>query len=232
MPDIFVGEEKKKEDIPKEETPPEKKVSQAKIKESRSQILEFQEHRGHNHNHFFTSYCEAPEGVSFADKLKEEVLLLFLRKHFVTNIPWIISAVAMSFVPFILVGLNSFGILPLDSLPSTYILMILILYYFFIFGFIFTHYLTWFYNIGLVTNQRIIDIDFSSLVFENVDATKLSQVEDVGYKQVGIIRSIFDYGDVHIHTAGPATNFEFLAVPHPEKVINVINDLIGEIRHA
>lgn len=231
MPDIFVGE-KSEVAVPEEKAPPEKEVIGTTRKPARSQILEFQDNPAHKHSHLFSSFCEIPEGVSFADKLKGEVLLLYLRRHFVTNVPWIIVAVAMAFVPFIFVGLSSFGVLPIETLPSTYILMILIFYYFFIFGFLFTHYLTWFYNIGLVTNQRIIDIDFSSLVFENVDATKLTQVEDVGYKQVGIIRSIFDYGDVHVHTAGPAANFEFSAVPHPEKVINVINDLIGEIHHA
>lgn len=232
MPDIFVGEGQN-ENALKEEVTPVAKTTPSQKTESRKQILELREHKDHKHSHLFTAFCEIPSGVNFADRLSDETLLLFLRKHFITNVPWIVSAATLALVPFILTVLNSFGVLPLDFLPPIYIMMVLILYYFFIASFIFAHYLTWFYNIGLVTNQRIIDIDFSSLVFENVDATKLSQVEDVGYSQVGIIRSIFDYGDVHVHTAGPKSNFEFLAVPHPEKVINVINDLIGvKKKHA
>ncbi|GEM_PF-796672 len=237
MPDIFVGKPpenntSQSEDVSKSERAEKKKIVEPRNIDLRKQIVEFQDHKDHSHSHLFEAYCEKPSGVSFADKLENEVLLLFLRKHFVTNLPWIVSAIALSFAPLILVGLAGLGVLPINFLPPVYLAMILLLYYLFIAGFIFVHYLTWFYNIGLVTNQRIIDIDFSSLVFENVDATKLSQVEDVGYKQVGIIRSIFDYGDVHLHTAGPSVNFEFLAVPHPERIINIINDLIGKARHV
>lgn len=78
-----------------------------------------------------------------------------------------------------------------------------------------------------MTSERVVDIDFSQLVFESVAATKLTQVEDVSYHQVGVVRSIFDYGDVSVQTAGTATNFLFSGIPHPEKVVNIINDLIG-----
>ena len=236
MPDIFVGK------VPENNTSQsegssklekiEEEINEPKNIDLRKQIFGFTDNKDHSHNHLITSYCEKPTGVNFADRLGDEVLLLFLRKHFITNVPWIVSAIALSLVPLILVGLAGLGVLPINFLPPVYITMIILLYYFFIAGFIFVHYLTWFYNIGLVTNQRIIDIDFSSLVFENVDATKLTQVEDVGYKQVGIIRSIFDYGDVHLHTAGPSANFEFFAAPHPERIINIINDLIGKARHV
>jgi len=236
MPDIFVGNPKdsnfpKKESVSESEKINKEQVEEPKSIDHRRQIVEFQADKEHSHSHLFSSYCEKPSGVTFADKLENEELLLFLRKHLITNVPWIVSALALSLAPFILIAIAGFGALPINLLPPVYITMILFLYYFFVIGFIFVHYLTWFYNIGLVTNQRIIDIDFSSLVFENVDATKLSQVEDVGYKQVGIIRSIFDYGNVHVHTAGPAANFEFNAVPHPERIINIINALIGKTQH-
>lgn len=237
MPDIFIGKPRendtsKIEGVLKSESNEAKKTVEPRNIDLRRQIIEFRGHKDHSHNHLVAAYCERPFGVSFADKLKDEELLLFLRKHFVTNVPWIVSAVALALTPFILVALAGFGVLPINFLPPVYIAMILLLYYFFVAGFAFVHYLTWFYNIDLVTNQRILDIDFSSLVFENVDATKLSQVEDVGYKQVGIIRSIFDYGDIHLHTAGPSSNFEFSAVPHPERIINTINDLIGRTRNV
>ncbi|MBI2621419.1 MAG: PH domain-containing protein [Candidatus Levybacteria bacterium] len=236
MPDIFVGntlknDNPKSEEITESKAEEKRKNKELKSIDLRKQIIEFEGNEGHSHNHLTTAYCERPLGVTFADRLENEELLLFLRKHFITNVPWIVSALALVISPFIFIAITQFGGLPINFLPPIYIFMILLLYYFFVVGFIFVNYLTWFYNIGLVTDKRIIDIDFSSLVFENVDATKLSQVEDVGYKQVGIIRSIFDYGDVHIHTAGPAANFEFLAVPHPERIINIINDLIGKVQH-
>lgn len=231
MPDIFIGESQKpikEEDAQtlKEDSKTPKNTKEQPATPTAKKKLD------HNHSHIFTSYCERPPTIHFEDSLEDEELLLFLRKHFVTNIPWILKAVIAGLIPLILGLINSLGIINLDFLPSGYAWMILVFFYYLIFGYIFVNYLTWFYNISLVTTQRIIDIDFSSIVFENVAATKLTQVEDVSYTQVGVIRSVFDYGDVLAQTAAHVDEFEFLAVPHPEKVINIINGLIGESNNA
>jgi hypothetical protein len=96
-----------------------------------------------------------------------------------------------------------------------------------VYEFFFLNFLNWFYNISLVTNQRVIDFDFRVLFSKQVAATKIVQIEDVSLNEVGLIRSVFDYGDVKIQTAGTVEFFEFLAVPHPEKVVHIISDLIG-----
>lgn len=179
--------------------------------------------------HAFSAYFEDPSRVKFTNKLDEEILLLFLRRHFVTNFPWFIKAIAMALIPIIFEFLGAFGFYSTDFVSTSGKFIVYGFYYFFILsGYIFVNYMTWFYNISLVTNIRIVDIDFSEVVFEHVSATKLSQVEDVTYVQVGIIRSIFDYGDVRIQTAGTASNFIFSAVPHPENVIRIINHLLGK----
>lgn len=184
-------------------------------------------------SHFFSGYDSTPSSVRFGDQMENEIPLLFLRKHFITNLPWIILALALSLIPVIIELSISLGIFNLSIFSEDGKFLIYIFYYFFIIsGYVFVHYLTWFYNISLVTNVRVVDIDFSNIVFEDVAATKLSQLEDVSYSQIGILRSIFDYGDVRLQTAGTASNFEFLAVPHPEKVIKTINNLIGKNKHA
>lgn len=210
MPDIFVGE-----------TAPTLKTEKEELNKDIS-----------SHAHLFASYCEKPPKVSFTDKIENEEILLFLRKHFVTNIPWILKAIGLAGIPILLSIVSSFNLISVNFLPVSFIAMTIIFYYLFVTTYIFVNYITWFYNISLVTTLRIIDIDFSQIVFENVNATKLTQVEDVGYVQIGVIRSIFDYGDVHVHTAGPVSNFESHAVPHPERVVKIINNLLGEATNA
>lgn len=178
--------------------------------------------------HAFSSYFENPSKIKFTNKLHEEIMVLFLRKHFATNTPWILKAIAMALIPVLFELLASFGFYSTGFISISGKFIVYFFYYFFIFsGYIFVNYMTWFYNISLVTNIRVVDIDFSDVVFENVAATKISQLEDVNYKQIGILRSIFDFGDVFVQTAGAARNFEFLAVPHPENVIRIINSLLG-----
>ena len=44
----------------------------------------------------------------------------------------------------------------------------------------------------------------------------------------GVIRTIFNYGDVYIQTAAEVPTFQFLAVPKPDRVARVLQDLIIE----
>lgn len=41
------------------------------------------------------SFLMRPHGVSFETREDEEQIILFLRKHFVTNIPWIFTSFVM-----------------------------------------------------------------------------------------------------------------------------------------
>lgn len=227
MPDIFVGNPAKPE--PEARQIPEVKPVEEHTAE-KPHITP--QKRRHVHSHLVSSYCDHPQAVRVADLQDDEEILLYLRKHFVTNVPWIIRAIGAILVFPFLFYINSFGIIDILFIPYNFIIFATILYYQIVFSYMFVKYLSWYYNISLVTNKRIIDIDFSSLIYENVAATKLSQLEDVSYSQIGIVRSIFDYGDVTLQTAGTVSGFDFLAVPHPEKVIKTINNLIGKTKHA
>lgn len=227
MPDIFVGN-------PAHPNTEAEKTSEAKpVEESTQTKPHITPQKGkHIHSHLISAYCDHPQAVKVADLQDDEEILLYLRRHFVTNVPWIIRAIGSALVFPFLFYINSFGIIDISFIPYNFIIFATILYYQIVFSYMFVKYLSWYYNISLVTNKRIIDIDFSSLIYENVAATKLSQLEDVSYSQIGIIRSIFDYGDVTLQTAGTVSGFDFLAVPHPEKIIKTINNLIGKTKHA
>ena len=241
MPDLYVDQDALPDEAPEIKLPvqtPEEsekkeetdaiKSPQTSSKEELISELHLEEHKK-KHLHAFSSYSEDSPDVKFLNELDNEIILLFLRRHIATNFPWVIKALALALIPVLFEILGSLGFFSITFMGVEGKFIIYTFYYFFIFsGYMFVNYLSWFYNISIVTNIRIVDIDFSQLVYENVDATKLNQIEDVSYSQIGILRSIFDYGDVFLQTAGAKNNFEFLMVPHPEKVIRVIGDLIGK----
>lgn len=186
------------------------------------------------HANHFASFAEHPYGVSFQNQEPDEVILLFLRRHFVTNISWIFLAAVFlvipllfPFIPFIDVART-----PLTSLPSNFLTVFLIFYYLLIFTFVLVQLMTWYFNISIVTHRRIIDIDFSDLIYHDVAVTKLELIEDVNYTQIGFLRSLFNYGDVFVQTAGEKLHFDFLAVPQPTRVVDIIQNLIGRRHHA
>lgn len=173
-----------------------------------------------------TSFRVKPDGVSFRNQDEDEEIFLFLRKHFITNIPWIIFSLVLLFVPLPLVFLFKKATAPI-SLSSSYTIVLTAFYYLAVFSYILVGFITWFYNISLVTNKRVVDVDYSNVVYHDVALTKLDLIEDINFVQSGFIRSLFNYGDIFIQTAGEKTHFDFLAIPQPEKSANIIENLIG-----
>lgn len=183
--------------------------------------------------HMLSDFCTNPLGVSFVEQEPDEKILLFLRRHFSTNAPWLFITLILLLIPvFAFIFGFELQILESFNLPGGFIFIFTILYYLVVFSYAFVNFITWFYSVFLVTQKRIVDIDYSNIVIHNVAFTKLSHVQDVNYTQSGFIRSLFNYGDVFAQTAGTETNFEALSVPQPRRATQIIADLIGKEAHA
>lgn len=182
------------------------------------------------HTHPFATFCVHPSGVTVQGSAADEEVLLILRRHFITNLPWILTALFLLVIPLgalLLFGNAESTLFPF-TLPYRYVVVFIVFYYLIVFGFILVEIMTWYYNVSLVTTKRVVDIDFSDVIYHNVAATKLTLVQDVEYSQTGGIRTLFNYGDVFVKTASESQSFDFLGVPKPSEVTNIIEDLIGE----
>jgi hypothetical protein len=181
-----------------------------------------------NRVHLFTSLCKNPDDISFQNQDEGEKPLLFIRKDFVTNTGWILTGIFLIFLP-VLFSVTQYSLhISFNLLPERFGLIFLFFYYLLTISYWYINFITWYFNISLITDRRIIDIDFSGLVYKNVSATKLDLVQDVSYTQIGVIRNFFDYGDVLIQTAGTLDNFVFDAAPRPEDIVHVVEGLIGK----
>lgn len=181
-----------------------------------------------NHVHIFSSLCKNPDDISFQNQDEGEKALLFIRKDFITNTGWILSGIFLIFLP-IFLSIAQYSLhIPFNLLPEKFGLIFLFFYYLLAISYWYINFITWYFNISLITDRRIIDIDFSGLVYKNVSATKLDLVQDVSYAQIGVIRNFFDYGDVLIQTAGTLDNFVFDSAPRPEDIVHVVESLIGK----
>lgn len=186
-----------------------------------------------SHSHHFASFCEHPDGVHFEHQEKDEYILLFLRKHFITNVPWIFSVTLLLILPFIVnILLPATGFSPIIPAPNSFLLIFILFYYLVVTTYAFIQFITWYYTISIVTQKRIVDIDFSDVVFHDVAVTKLNLIEDTNYTQVGFIHTFFNFGDVFVQTAGEKLHFDFLSVPKPTRVVNIIQNLIGKAEHV
>ncbi len=176
--------------------------------------------------HFFSNLCVWPGNVTFENQEQDEEIVLLVRRDLITNVPWIIAALILIFIP-VLISTFSFVFSPFFNPTAQIITIALLFYYLIVFGFILVQFMLWYFNVGLVTTKRIIDFNVSGVLFKEVSETKLNIVEDVSYSQVGSIRSLFNYGDVLIQTAATIENFSFERVPDPARIVKIIADMIG-----
>lgn len=177
--------------------------------------------------HFYSNLLYHPENVLLEDQTENEELILLVRRDLITNLPWILTALVLILIP-PLMTLSSSLFTPFLNLSSQVLIIATLFYYLIVLGFILVEFIIWYFNIGLVTNIRIIDFDLHGVLSKHISETKLELVEDVSYSQVGSIRTIFDYGDVHMQTAGAQTNFEFDRSPNPARIVKIISNMIGE----
>ena len=171
----------------------------------------------------FSSMCVFPHETRFEALEEKEAIILLLRAHIITNLWWILSAVLLLFVPLL------WPVLPVISLlPANYLFILTLFWYVLILAFVFEQFIVWFFTVNIVTDDRVIDVDFYGLLFKHVSVTELDKIEDVNYSQKGVMGSIFNFGDVLVQTAAEITEFVFHSVPTPDRVVKIISELIGE----
>lgn len=60
-----------------------------------------------------------------------------------------------------------------------------------------------------VTNRRVIQMQMNSLVSSSINAIDLPSVEDVSFRQDGIMQKLFHYGTLRLATVGDETTYTF-----------------------
>jgi|GEM_PF-3881255 len=89
-------------------------------------------------------------------------------------------------------------------------------------------YIAWidFYlDIGIVTSERLIDIDQAGLLGRKVSQLYLINIQDVSANQEGLFANLFNYGNVLIQSAGSQNNFLWVKVPDPFSLSESLLDL-------
>ena len=159
----------------------------------------------------------------FKDKKRDEDILLVLRRHWLTFI--------MQFVPiaggviFIIVvhvlatefmseSLTNGGENVLFFVESLMAMMLWLI------AFIF--WIDYYFDVWIITDCRIIDIEQLGLFRRNVSELEHSKVQDVTTEIHGILPTLLKYGFVYVQTAGKKTRFIFKQVPRPMMVRKMI----------
>ncbi|MBN1618981.1 PH domain-containing protein [Candidatus Dojkabacteria bacterium] len=169
-----------------------------------------------------------PDQVSFVGQESSEKIVLFMRQHYAVLIPDLLRVLLLFILPFVLVPVVIASGLNIDISYIPFLVGLAIFWSMMIVTFSVTSFFRWFYSINIVTNERIIDIDFRGIVNHRVAEAQLERVEDVSHSPIGVWATLFDFGTVFIQTAGEQREFQFENVPRPRDVQDTILDLLEE----
>ncbi|MBU2592760.1 hypothetical protein KKD61_04880 [Patescibacteria group bacterium] len=176
-------------------------------------------------NAFFHAFVARPKKFNFETQLEGEKIILLLRPHPITQTRWILLAVIMSFGPLLL---NTFPLF--DFLPFRFKFIVILMWYLLVFAFALEKFLSWCFNVYVVTDERVIDIDFYNLIYKEISDAEIENIEDVTLVMAGVAQTVFNYGSVFIQTAAETPQLQFENVPNPALVVQVLKKMQMEER--
>jgi hypothetical protein len=179
----------------------------------------------------FSSFIADPAKTSYDGADQDENVKYVLRRSNLTNISWLLTTVIMAMAPTVLIPY--IGTIKIDNeavFKGNSLVIATLFWYLITFGFFFQKLLSWFFNVLVVTNKKIVDMDFIGLAYKNVSETMLYNIEDITSNITGIVGTIFNIGDVFIQTAAEKREFEFIGADDPSKVRDLIIDLVEKIK--
>lgn len=210
MPDIYINPQ----DKPKKTIKKIKKILKKSIIPDNVESLP-----GHNHNPL-SSFCYFPHHVNFINQEPDEKIVLLVRRHVITNVGWIVLVILMSFAPAIL---KTFPLL--DFLPGRFQMVAILIWYLLTLAIAIQGFLSWFFSVNIITNKRVIDVDFDNLIYRKVTDAEITHIEDATVQMGSVIRTLFNFGDIVIQTAAEIPEVTFDAVPQPDKIDKILSEL-------
>lgn len=185
---------------------------------------------------FFPAFFDKPLRIKFETQEPNEKIELFLRQHWAVNVPWIVTLLAAFILPAVLIQVDSlFKFNLLNTIPLQLILAALVVWYLLLLAYFMEKFLFWYFNIYIVTNLHLVDINFHSLLSRDITEIELNDIQSVSAKIGGVFSPLFNFGNVAIKTAADKQEMVFTNVPRPDLVADRIQDLrvvyISHIHH-
>jgi len=162
---------------------------------------------------------------------ENEQVVLVLRKHPLVLLKMALQGFLMFFLPpvlYLAVLIFSPAILEFSEGSLVPYLAVLgaSLYYLFLWLFLYIHWLEFYLDVWVVTNERVINVDQRRLFSRRVSEVRLAQVQDITSEVEGFLHTFFKFGDIDLQTAAEENKFTFKNISNPDNVRETILKLM------
>lgn len=164
---------------------------------------------------------------AFIHQKSYEKVELMIRHHWITFIPYVALFFVLALVPIILKLLADAlfpGLLD-DNAVWTLVVLAASVYYLSIALFLYSYFVTYYLDLLIITNDRLIEITQGNLFNRTISEMDLFRVQDATSEVEGFFPSIFNYGDLIIQDASAVTKFHLKKIPNPNHLRQQILEL-------
>lgn len=177
-----------------------------------------------------TDHTKHAFGIS--DFRETEEIIAVVRHHWFVFFRDVIGLLVLFFIPFFFLPfLSTFvtaGGGPV-GIPSGYGFFFAAMWGLVIWHLLFARWTDYYFDIWVVTSQRIVDIDQKGFFRRNV-ATMVNydRVEDVQFELTGVIGNLLNFGHVQVQTAAANREFIMEEVANPQKLERLIHQAVSD----
>ena len=158
--------------------------------------------------------------LHFPGQRENEKVEMVIRKHKISllrSFLYLLLMITVPWIVFYIVAPIAFSFLVQAPYSKLFLLLSLI-YYLFIWLFVFIAWIDYYYDLWLITDQRLLDIEQKGFFSRVVSELDIKRIQDITSEVHGILPTLFGFGSIHIQTAGEKNRFVLESVSHPVTV--------------
>jgi hypothetical protein len=167
------------------------------------------------------------KNIRLKDFKPEEHVIAVIRHHWWVYVRDTIGLVVLFLIPFFFLPFVSAFITTGAGIdvPDGLVLFFGSLWALFLWNMFFARWTDQYFDIWIITNFRIIDIDQKGFFHRDISTLlTLEKIEDVTTRMVGIIGSILNFGKLRVQTAAAQREFFIDDIPNPRHAEQVIRN--------
>jgi hypothetical protein len=174
------------------------------------------------------SFIKNPENISYKGEDSDEKIVFLIRQSSWVTVGWVLSTIILAVIILLAVPYLSKITHNGERLFNDgFILLLAIFSYIVLFGHAFHRFLDWYFEVFLITNKKIVDIDKGA---SSISETPLENVQDVTSRIDSVFGQVLNIGSIYIQTAAEKGEFEFEMVDDPSTVRDTLSDIVADVK--
>lgn len=162
-----------------------------------------------------------------------EHIILKIRKHWFLLAVHVVILTALFILPLILARVVAyFNILHFGGNAAALAAVFVGIWLLALWISFFSFWTTFYFDVWVVTNKRIIDIDQRRLFNREIATMRLDRIQDIVIEVRGILASVLNLGVLKVQSAGESQEFVMTGVAEPYKVKDAIARLANQAAEA